>query len=98
ESEDDNHNLGPIVDMLSEVRIAETNTSRANLGFRLNDLLPMDLGKFYRYRGSLTTPNCNEAVFWNVFSNPIIASTEQVSAVSLPLASPLTIPFQLHPI
>ncbi|KAK2712638.1 hypothetical protein QYM36_011357, partial [Artemia franciscana] len=79
ESKSDNPYLNPIVDMLSEVRVAETNTFRSNSGFRVNDLLPKDLGKFYRYRGSLTTPSCNEVVVWNVFANPITASKEQLS-------------------
>ncbi|TKS89886.1 Carbonic anhydrase 4 [Collichthys lucidus] len=40
--------------------------------FSINDLLGnVDLTKYYRYMGSLTTPKCNEAVVWTVFHEPI---------------------------
>uniref|UniRef100_A0A8C0HN06 Carbonic anhydrase 4 n=1 Tax=Buteo japonicus TaxID=224669 RepID=A0A8C0HN06_9AVES len=38
-----------------------------------------DLGRYYRYKGSLTTPDCHEGVIWTVFEKPIELSISQVS-------------------
>ncbi|KAJ3657051.1 hypothetical protein Zmor_016086 [Zophobas morio] len=42
----------------------------------LADLLPIG-SKFYRYYGSLTTPNCNEVVVWTVFMKPLHIGKQQ---------------------
>ncbi|XP_028332288.1 carbonic anhydrase-like [Gouania willdenowi] len=43
-----------------------------NLNISIDDLTAnVDRTKFYRYRGSLTTPNCNEVLVWTVFQQPI---------------------------
>ncbi|XP_057681222.1 carbonic anhydrase XVb [Corythoichthys intestinalis] len=45
----------------------------------LNDLLVgVDRSQYYRYLGSLTTPNCNEAVVWTVFKDPIEVSADLI--------------------
>jgi carbonic anhydrase len=44
----------------------------------LEDLIPDDPTAFFRYDGSLTTPECNEAVIWTIFTTPIAVSERQV--------------------
>ncbi|KAM8797267.1 carbonic anhydrase 4 [Eudromia elegans] len=51
----------------------------------LFSLLPNeeDLAKYYRYTGSLTTPDCHEGVIWTVFEKPVALSLAQVSQFSV---------------
>ncbi|NXI60214.1 CAH15 anhydrase, partial [Chloroceryle aenea] len=48
--------------------------------FRLSTLLPptRQLSGYYRYQGSLTTPDCSEVVIWTVFEEPVEIGREQV--------------------
>ncbi|KAJ7400735.1 carbonic anhydrase 4 [Pitangus sulphuratus] len=47
----------------------------------LSSLLPPkeELGRYYRYEGSLTTPDCFEGVIWTIFETPIELSLLQLS-------------------
>ncbi|XP_016382455.1 carbonic anhydrase 4-like [Sinocyclocheilus rhinocerous] len=45
----------------------------------MDDLLSgVDRTKYYRYLGSLTTPNCDEGVIWTIFKDPIKVSRDLI--------------------
>lgn len=47
----------------------------------LSEIIPVidyhAMGSFYRYKGGLTTPGCNQVVQWTVFQNPLYVSKDQ---------------------
>lgn len=46
--------------------------------FDVQSLLPSDLGRYYRYNGSLTTPPCFQSVLWTLFTETVKISHTQV--------------------
>ena len=46
----------------------------------LASFIPPETEKFYRYNGSLTTPDCLESVTWTVFHHPLWIYEDQMSA------------------
>ncbi|KAL2077643.1 hypothetical protein ACEWY4_027147 [Coilia grayii] len=52
-------------------------------GISVADLISgVDTTSYYRYLGSLTTPDCNEAVVWTVFKEPIKVSENLIDLFS----------------
>jgi carbonic anhydrase len=47
----------------------------------IRQMLPDDLD-YYRFNGSLTTPPCSEGVRWLVLKQPIVASQDQIEAMT----------------
>ncbi len=73
-SNEDNADLEPIVSDLKEV----TKHGRVHTvdSLRLNKLVPFGIKDYYRYSGSLTTPECDEIVEWFVIDNPVLEISE----------------------
>ncbi|XP_011496417.1 PREDICTED: carbonic anhydrase 2-like [Ceratosolen solmsi marchali] len=76
--EDDNEQLKPLIAHLPAIQSANTET-RLNTTMTLASLLPPQLDTYYTYKGSLTTPPCNEVVTWIVFTSMIPISYKQMS-------------------
>ncbi|CAI9544332.1 unnamed protein product, partial [Staurois parvus] len=75
----DNTKYGNIINALNTIRSKDSTTV---LNVKLQDLIPEEiyLEHFYRYDGSLTTPECYETVIWTVFPETIKLSRDQLDA------------------
>ncbi|XP_056362466.1 carbonic anhydrase 4 [Oenanthe melanoleuca] len=73
-----NKNYATLLSELENVKF-KGNTAQMD-PLPLMSLLPAeeDLGKYYRYEGSLTTPDCHEGVIWTIFEKPVELSLAQL--------------------
>ncbi|XP_068188212.1 carbonic anhydrase 4a [Antennarius striatus] len=77
-----NRRYDPIINALKSIRTTNENISLPPIS--LAQLIPtkQNLTSYYRYKGSLTTPGCTEAVIWTLFESPIPLSRDQLRAFS----------------
>ncbi|XP_074527556.1 carbonic anhydrase 4a [Halichoeres trimaculatus] len=77
-----NRKYDHIINALKSIKNTDGNTSL--LPISLAQLMPAEqnLTSYYRYKGSLTTPGCTEAVIWTLFEHPVPLSIEQLRAFS----------------
>uniref|UniRef100_A0A3Q2PGI7 Carbonic anhydrase n=1 Tax=Fundulus heteroclitus TaxID=8078 RepID=A0A3Q2PGI7_FUNHE len=78
ESETTNKKYTPLVDALTRIIEPSSNTTLTDISLEM--LIPPkeDLAKYFRYHGSLTTPDCAEAVVWTLFESTIPLSRNQL--------------------
>ncbi|XP_074509655.1 carbonic anhydrase 14 isoform X4 [Sebastes fasciatus] len=74
--EETNLAFNNILNYLSRVRHANQKVSIP--AFDIESLLPKDLGRYYRYNGSLTTPPCYQSVIWSLFNERVQISKAQL--------------------
>ncbi|XP_066296809.1 carbonic anhydrase-like [Branchiostoma lanceolatum] len=80
ESSSDNAALAPIIDNLQSVNDSGDSYTFTS-EFTLDSILPSSKTNFYRYKGSLTTPTCDEVVVWTVFHDTIKISRSQLTSL-----------------
>ncbi|KAM3875108.1 carbonic anhydrase 4b [Diretmus argenteus] len=80
ESRTPNKKYDPLIEALKDIKQPTTNTTLS--GVSLEMLIPpqSNLTRYFRYLGSLTTPDCEEAVVWTMFENTIQLSRQQLAA------------------
>ncbi|NXW30470.1 CAH4 anhydrase, partial [Phaetusa simplex] len=81
--EEENKNYATLINELENIEY-KGKTLMLMEPLPLSSLLPPeeDLRRYYRYKGSLTTPDCHEGVIWTIFEKPIELSFLQISQFS----------------
>ncbi|MDJ0626341.1 MAG: carbonic anhydrase family protein [Candidatus Caenarcaniphilales bacterium] len=80
ENDDENPFLESFIDDIPKIE----ETKDLNKFIDLHDLFPkrkLNEEKLYYYKGSLTTPPCNEKVNWLIFKAPLKASKSQIRKI-----------------
>ncbi len=79
---EENTSWKPVISELPA--ILSYNSAKNITALRLMNLIPTQIDSYYRYSGSLTTPECDEIVNWVVIENPVIQiSNEQLVAFQM---------------
>lgn len=81
-SPDDDDDFIPLLEIVDTLK-DQVNHPTPLSPVVVKHFLPRDLAGFYRYEGSLTTPDCNEGIVWTIFTNTIPISEAQVSKTYL---------------
>jgi carbonic anhydrase len=70
--------LNPLIRRLKDESVNEHK--KKYFSFDLSELIPLRVHNYYRYMGSLTTPNCMEGINWFLTADPILPiSRKQIS-------------------
>ncbi|XP_060576553.1 carbonic anhydrase 1-like [Ruditapes philippinarum] len=96
----DNPLFEPLIHAIPSIRDPDWNNQVEIAVVPIRNYLPHSPEKYFRYRGSLTTPRCYESVTWTVFREKQNISKRQEASVhyqgvagTVP-ASPIALPWQ----
>ena len=76
---DDDKDFIPLIEVMEKVDEFPDKAVDLERKITARSFLPRNTADYYRYHGSLTTPNCNEGVIWTVFINTLPMSADQVN-------------------
>lgn len=71
--------VADMIDKLQEATPEQSQFMRETI--TLQNLLPKNSEKLYRYHGSLTTPPCTEGLVWLILNQPNEIGRSQVSGI-----------------
>ena len=77
---EDNPLLGELWKNLPQEQEKESRLD--NIQIDASRMLPSDMGGYYTFSGSLTTPPCSEDVVWFVLKNPTTVSAKEIERFS----------------
>ncbi|XP_035716426.1 carbonic anhydrase 2, partial [Folsomia candida] len=77
---DPNPALAPILKGIASIKDVHSYWVKVEEPIDMMPLLPHRGDPIFHYKGSLTTPTCNEQVNWYVFKTPITVSPSDVNA------------------
>ncbi|CAH0673801.1 unnamed protein product [Spodoptera exigua] len=79
ELEDNELQMGEVMEYIP--KLMRTGARLSGVLLDMSKLLDIDKSSYYTYSGSLTSPDCNEAVVWIIFTTPIFLTDTQPSVV-----------------
>uniref|UniRef100_A0A672Y6L8 Carbonic anhydrase n=1 Tax=Sphaeramia orbicularis TaxID=375764 RepID=A0A672Y6L8_9TELE len=81
ESRNDNKKFNPLIRALKRIT-SPSNTTLSGVSLEMFTLPQNNMTRYFRYDGSLTTPNCSQSVIWTLFEDTVPLSSKQLAAFS----------------
>ncbi|XP_076591852.1 carbonic anhydrase 4b [Chaetodon auriga] len=82
ESSSENKKFNPLINALKNLTQSNSSVTLTGVSLDMFTLPPDNMTKYFRYDGSLTTPDCQQAVVWTLFEDTILLSRNQLNAFS----------------